>query len=599
MFRLCFVCTAAVLFIALCGRLQADSTCEPNHVPIHEAPNDNVWNETEIIEIVMNQDLIYATGNGVKINGSTAVIKSPGTYSLSGTLRDGQIIVNSDDDGVVRLIFNGIDIRNSSTAPVYIKDAEKTIIILKENTCNYLQDGRSELSDIDEPNAVIFSKDNLSLYGPGELTVVADVNDGIACNDGLIIDGGILNIDAIDDGIRGKDYLVVRDANMVLVTGGDGLKSNNDVNDMKGYIRFESGFASIDAEGDAISSSTDFTLLNGILQLRAGGGYSTGRRVVNDEISTKGIKAGRDIRINNGELTINTYDDAIHADASIDINDGLFNLSTADDAIHAVSDLHIHSGNIHIITCYEGIESTDANITINGGTIHVTSSDDGINAAGGGDSMGGMGGARPGDQTQAASQSTLYMNGGYLQVLAGGDGIDINGSIVMTNGTVLVNGPTEDMNGALDYDSAFEISGGFLLAAGSSGMAQAPGTNSSQCSLLITFNSTLPAGTLVHLESNSGQDIFTFAPQKTFRSIAFSSTELTQGASYSIYYGGSVVGTETDGLYFNGTYSSGTLFQSFTINSVVTMIGTSGNTGGMPTGPGGRDNQGGMNPPGR
>ena len=61
-----------------------------------------------------------------------------------------------------------------------------------------------------------------------------------------------------------------------------------------------------------------------------------------------------------------------------------------------------------------------------------------------------------------------------MQVEADGDGIDINGAIEMTGGVVVVNGPTEQMNGALDHDASFNMTGGTIVATGSSGMAMAP-----------------------------------------------------------------------------------------------------------------------------
>lgn len=66
---------------------------------------------------------------------------------------------------------------------------------------------------------------------------------------------------------------------------------------------------------------------------------------------------------------------------------------------------------------------------------------------------------------------------------------------ISTGGTILVCGPTGNGNGALDYDGSCEITGGILVAAGSSGMAEAPGSSSSQCSLMVTYSSTQPAGT--------------------------------------------------------------------------------------------------------
>ncbi len=174
----------------------------------------------------------------------------------------------------------------------------------------------------------------------------------------------------------------------------------------------------------------------------------------------------------------------------------------------------------------------------------------------------------------------LYINGGYIYVDADGDGLDINGAIAMTGGTVLVNGPTENMNGALDYDGGFSLSGGFLVAAGSAGMAQAPDGSSSQNSLLINLNGSLPAGTLIHIQNSAGEDILTFAATKQYQSIAFSSPELVNGETYTVYYGGSSSGSLVDGLYQDGAYSAGTELTSFTVSGVVTMIGSGGGGGG-------------------
>jgi hypothetical protein len=161
-----------------------------------------------------------------------------------------------------------------------------------------------------------------------------------------------------------------------------------------------------------------------------------------------------------------------------------------------------------------------------------------------------------------------------------GDGIDSNGSIAMTGGVVLVDGPTANDNGALDH-SSFKMTGGFIVAAGSSGMAQATSTTSTQYGILLTFNTTLPAGTLVHIQNSSGEDVLSFVPTKQYSSVAFSSQKLVKGSTYDVYYGGSSTGTVSDGLYRDGTYTPGTKFASFTISGVVTNVtpGMGGGTG--------------------
>jgi hypothetical protein len=60
----------------------------------------------------------------------------------------------------------------------------------------------------DEPNAAIFSKSDLTIFGAGSLNVDGNYNDGIASKDGLIIKSGTISVTSVDDGIRGKDYLI-------------------------------------------------------------------------------------------------------------------------------------------------------------------------------------------------------------------------------------------------------------------------------------------------------------------------------------------------------------------------------------------------------
>lgn len=245
-------------------------------------------------------------------------------------------------------------------------------------------------------------------------------------------------------------------------------------------------------------------------------------------------------------------------------------MASGDDGIHADTNLQINSGEINITNSYEGIES--AVIIINGGSIHLVASDDGINVAGGADSSA-MGG-RPGQNNFAnLSNYRLSINGGYTYVDAAGDGLDANGSIEMTNGIVIVNGPTANNNGALDYDGGFVITGGYLVAAGSAGMAQAPDTSSTQNSVIYNFAATQPAGTIVHIADADGNNLLTFTPLRQYQSIVLSSPALINGETYTVYGGGSADGTVSDGLYTDGTYTTGTAVESFTISGVVTSAG--------------------------
>nr|WP_278336509.1 carbohydrate-binding domain-containing protein [Clostridium disporicum] len=261
-------------------------------------------------------------------------------------------------------------------------------------------------------------------------------------------------------------------------------------------------------------------------------------------------------------------------------------LASGDDGIHSDTLLDINGGNIDISKSYEGIESSTINI--NDGNIRLVASDDGLNAAGGNDGSSTNG--RPGQNGFSSSTGVINITGGYLYVDAAGDGVDSNGSIEMSGGTVIVNGPENSGNGALDYDTTFNITGGTFIAAGSSGMAQSPSSSSTQASINIFTNGI--ANTLVNVTDEPGNEIITFAPSKTFSSIIISTPELQTGNTYTVSTGGNYSLEDIDGLYENGNYSGGSKLTNFTLSSSVMSVTSSGASeggsmnGGMPGGGG-------------
>ena len=550
----------------------------------HEESSDYAWDAASAIPITLNGSSITADAEGVKVEGSTVTIVAAGTYSLSGTLTDGQVLVETESEAPVRLVLNGVNLGNSSSAPINIVKAEKVILILADGTQNTVTDASNYVyanAEVDEPNAAIFSKSDLTIAGNGSLTVNGNFNDGITSKDGLIIASGTINVTAVDDGIRGKDYLVVKDANLTVTARGDGLKSDNEEDATQGYISIENGTFNVTSNGDAISAKTDVLISTGDFNLTSGGGSTAS---LSGAASAKGIKAVNNLNIDSGFFTINAADDALHTNGNMVVNAGTFSLATGDDGMHADATLTINGGDITISQSYEGIES--AVITIKSGNIHVIASDDGINVAAGNDGSGMQGPeGRPGapgsqqDTFTYTGSNYLYVHGGYIVVDARGDGVDVNGAIEMTAGVLLVSGPTENNNGALDYDSGFKLTGGFVVAAGSSGMAQAPGAYSSQNSVLVYLTHTQPAGILFHIQNSAGEDILTFAPVKEYQSVAFTSPKLVTGETYTIYLGGSSTGTATDSLYQGGSYAPGTQYESFTVSGVVTQVGTGGQGG--------------------
>jgi hypothetical protein len=549
----------------------------------NEPATDAVVDTTGAVLIALDGDTIAVEGDGVAIDGATATITAAGTYSLSGALADGQIIVDTADEDPVQIILNGVDIRSSASAPLAFMNAAQVVIILADDTANYVEDAPAYIfldAAEEEPSAAIFSNDDLTITGNGSLTVAANYNDAISSDDSVTIAGGTVTVTAVDDGIRGKDFLTIHDGTITVEAGGDGLKSDNEDDAELGYIAIEGGTIAVTAGGDAIQAETDVLVTGGEFALVSGGGSAA---QIGADDSAKGIKGVANVLIDGGTFTIDAADDAIHSNGNITINGGVFVLSTGDDGIHADATVTVNGGDIDITRSYEGIES--AVITFNDGDISVIAADDGINVAGGVDGSGAMPGPGRGRGGPGAAQGSetftytgdyyLYVNGGTIVVDAAGDGLDANGAIEMTGGVVVVNGPTESMNGALDYDGTFNISGGYLVAVGSAGMAQAPGAASTQNSVLINLNDTLPGGTLVNIQNEAGKSLLTFAPSKEIQSITFSSPELATG-EYTLYYGGRADGTSDDGLYTDGTYAAGTEYTAFTISSVTTILGQGG-----------------------
>jgi hypothetical protein len=536
----------------------------------HEEPNDYIWDTTQVVTILLNGNSITESSGSVTINGTTATITSSGNYRITGSLTDGQIVVHVADKGTVRIILNGVSLSNSTTAPLYIASAQKVILILTDNTQNYVTDPSTYVyanANETEPNAAIFSTADLTICGNGSLTVKGNYNDGIASKDGLIIAGGTIIVNSVDDGIRGKDYLIINNGTLTVTSTGDGLKSDNEDDAAKGYILIESGTIKVASGTDALAAKTDVVIVGGQLALFSGGGSY---RTVSGTTSAKGIKGLVCVIIEGGTLNVNSADDALHSNASIVVNGGTLALASGDDGIHSNTAVIVNGGDISITRSYEGIES--ASITVNNGTISIVASDDGFNAT-------------EGTRTETNDGSFLRLNGGIISVNTTiGDGLDSNGSIAITGGIIIVHGPQSQPEVGMDYNGTCNISGGFLVISGTnSNMTQGASTTSTQNSLKLVTNSTIAAGTLFHIQDASGNDIVTFKPVRNYSSIVFSSPSLQKGSTYYIYTGGTSTGTLANGLYKDGTYTSGAPYTSFTISSTVTALGTTATTpGGRP-----------------
>lgn len=533
--------------------------------------------------------------DGVTVDNQTITITKAGTYTLTGELTNGQVIVNVGKEEKVHLILDGVTITNESGPAILIEQAEKVITTLASNTTNTLTDGTDYQLEADatEPDATFFSKEDLVINGDGELVINGNYNNGIRSKDDLILISGNYTINAKNNALKGKDSVQIKDGLYTLTTQeGDGIQANNTEDETKGFVTIDGGSFLLTSGRDGIQAETNVTIQQADITIQ------TGETTLSEDESYKGIKAGKAVTIQSGTITIDSADDSLHSNGDITIADGKLTLTSQDDGIHADNNLTINGGNIAIKGSYEGLEASV--ITLNAGDITVVASDDGVNAGGGSDtttetgtfsadSFGGPDGGGPGGGDQADESKQIIINGGTLAIDAQGDGLDSNGNVQMTGGTVTVNGPTDNGNGALDYNGTFNLTGGTLVSAGSNGMAMNVSDSSTQPSFGIYFDSTQKAGTVISLLDSSGNVVVTYQPSKDFQHLTLSSADLKVGETYTLISGSEANGSEKNGLYDEGIVNGvelGTLTLSDTITNV-TETGEEATTGMMGGGPGG------------
>lgn len=536
---------------------------------------DGSYSEKGAAFIQLNGSSAKAEGSNVKVSGNTVIISGEGTYVISGAMEDGQILVEAEDTDKIQIVLKGAQIHCETSAAIYIKQADKVFLTLADGTDNRLSGG-TEYVDTDENtvDAVVFSKEDLTVNGSGSLWIDADYKHGIVSKDDLVVTGGSLTIDAEKQCMSGKDSVKILDGTFQLTGQGKAVKSEN------------------------------------------------------TEESTLG-----NLYVAGGDFTIDTEDDAFHAGGSILVDGGTFKIKTRDDGFHADVDTVINGGELQITECYEGLEGY--RVVVNGGNVTITASDDAINAASpkndsetmdavnderisdppempesrelpkdgegseipadgempSGEKRPGMwadeempdGGERPemppdgegrgsgfggkmgGGGMENDTNAYIKITGGTITVDAQGDGLDSNGSLFVSGGITYVSGPVSGGDGALDYNGEACVSGGTLIAAGSSGMAQGFGETSGQYSILQYLDSNQEAGSTVVLTDEDGTELLNWTSAKEYQSLVLTCPELKEGVTYTL-----VAGSESTEL---------------TLESIVTSNGNGGR--GMMRGAGG------------
>lgn len=540
--------------------------------------------------ITLNGSSGQCDSDAVEISGGVITIKDEGTYILSGSLDDGMIVVDADEDDKTQVVLDGVSIHSNTSAPIYIKQADKVFVTLTEGSQNSLSNsGSFEAIDENEIDAVIFSKEDLTLNGVGVLTISSPAGHGIVSKDELAVTGGSYEITCASHGLSGKDGVGIAGGTFNVTSGKDGVHAENNDDSTLGYVYIKGGTFEITSIGDGISAESTLQIDGGVFDIKAGGGSENApehssewgdfggfggmggpgnmggfdgemprdmggkkpekpmeksaempegmpelpenmpempENTEDTTVSGKGLKA-TGLIVNGGTFKIDAADDGVHANGAVSVNGGVFVIATGDDGFHADETLTIAGGTIDISTSYEGLEGL--HVVVSGGEISLAASDDGLNAAGGMDSSGFRG------KSGNASNGSITISGGNLYVKASGDGIDANGTLSITGGNTVVCGPNRGDTATLDYDTSASITGGTFVGSGAMMMAQTF-SDSTQGVLSVNVGNMM-AGTELTVTDKSGNVLMTVTPELDFSVVIFSSDKMISGETYVLTAG--------------------------------------------------------------
>lgn len=560
-FALVSVSVACALALAGCTENSAESSSEDTAVATYadienmdlaytDRDKDASYDEASATKIILDGESAQVEGTGVKVEGAKVTIDAAGTYVISGELANGQVCVNVAETDKVQLVLAGAQIHNETGAALFVEQADKCFVTLAEGTENKLSDGSdySFAEGEDEPNATLFSKDDLTINGTGALAVTANYSDAIASKDELTITGGTYDISATEDGLRGKDSLKICDGTFTVEAGEDCLKSSRDDDPTKGFVCIDGGMFELNAGDDAVHGETYLRVTSGTITVPT---------------CTEGLEA-MVVQVDDGNIQIASEDDALNAAAPSASSDESASDETSESALGQEQSGGEEGQHPQRPNAQDGgqtppdlpsgdrpepPESSEAQQS-NGSEppSNANRSEQQPPAANGNEAQQpptgsdeqqpntstAQGQSQPGGAEEGNESCKIIINGGTIMLEAKGDAIDSNGSLTINGGTVFVTGPTSNGDGALDYALDAACNGGTLLIVGSAGMAQ-DFTSSAQPSAFIQVKGAADQEIIV--ADQAGTELFSYTPSASYETVIVSSPDLEEGKEYSLIIG--------------------------------------------------------------
>jgi len=297
-------------------------------------------------------------------------------------------------------------------------------------------------------------------------------------------------------------------------------------------------FCTIYAKKDAVLNGSGTININSdYIGVRAKDDLKFTGGTVNISAGDHGVRANDSVRVTLATVNITAGEDGIHAenddlDSYIYIQDGTVNIESGDQGVTAAFDFTIADGELNIDTEDEGIEATQINIL--GGIVNIESADDALNGST--------------DITDAA----VYVNivGGETTIYAEGDGIDSNGSFYLAGGYTKVV-QVGETNGPIDYDGTASITGGTLIAVGSTNNFE-----STSSEVQGTLQTVIDGSGEVAVRSSDNALLAAISTEVSYEMIFVTSPDLTADGTYEITSETTSDEVVLTGLYFNDVTST-------------------------------------------
>lgn len=430
----------------------------------------------------------------------------------------------------------------------------------------------------------------------GNISVTA-LGHGIKGTNSVTVSGGTVTVTSGKDGITSdeteheeKGFVTIEDGEIIITSAGDGVSAETTLTVTGGVVSIISGGGSANAQQktdnmrgwwDFDNSASDDNSAS-CKGLKAGKALVISGGSITIDAQDDALHTDGDMTISGGECILSTGDDGAHAELSLTILDGKITVLTSYEGLEA-NQITLAGGELDITASDDGINANGGSDGFSGGF--------GGGFGGGRGGMGGSFGGRrndtnnhSGDMTppdnnnmtppdnsnmqnppdgnapsgnpptmpgQDAADSTttddttdkqpvLLITGGKITVNADGDGLDSNSNLRVEGGDITINGPSNGGNGAIDIGTENGgvgfISGGTLIALGTSSMAENFGSTSTQCAFLVKMNS-FGAGETITITDSQGNVLYTGVTVKSANSVVFSSADLVVGETYTVTIG--------------------------------------------------------------